>query len=389
MEIDRPSGRRFGAAEMHHQHVHVSRELDEGGVRTVLIAAERQADVSHVHPVPHGRHVGMRHPDAADPDVAVAPDLGGRAGRDVHGDRLQLEAAGEHPEDPARSEQPVQPVVQRRERNAPGRAGDPQPGAAGPQQRRHLGGVVGMKVAEGQQPHVSEIGARRVEALLDAAAGVDQDAAGAVDPDEVAGRGPPGGCARSPRAQDLELHAGLSARRQRRLDRQEKTEGREDHRAEQACHHRKPRRSVAQLDATAIAVGHRRFLDADGNRLAVRQARETVEDGLRPGAVGNFMSIAVLKDTDGNYLAVCHARQPACNGLCLGAVGNFISDHCPYGTVNATSRWAGSTPSRSRQVAMMSSNRAAGMGMPGTTSRMRRASSSKSQMNSRPVPCFV
>ena len=318
MEVDAPSGRGLGAAEMHHQHVHVPHELDEGGIRTVLVAAEPHADVSHVHPVPHGRHVGVRHPDAAHPDVAVAPDLGGLAGRDVHGDRIEVEPAAEHPEDPTRSEQPVQPVVQRRERRAPGWAGDPQPAPAGPQQRRHLGGMVGMEVTERKQPHVAEIGAGRMEALLDASAGVDEDAADAVDPDEIAGRGPSGGRARSPRAQDLEMHAGLSAGGCRRLDSQEKTEGRDDHRAEHACHHRRPPKNLLR------------------NRMRLT-------------------------------LAVGH----------------------PYATVSSTSRWAGSSPSRPRQLAMMSSNRAAGMGRPGTTSRMRRASSSKSQMNSRPVACRV
>jgi len=41
------------------------------------------------------------------------------------------------------------------------------------------------------------------------------------------------------------------------------------------------------------------------------------------------------------------------------------------------------------QVAMMASNCASGIGSPGITPRMRRVSSSKSQMNSRPVACFV
>ena len=60
-----------------------------------------------------------------------------------------------------------------------------------------------------------------------------------------------------------------------------------------------------------------------------------------------------------------------------------------YGTVSSTSRWARRAWSRSRHVAMSSSNCDAGMGRPGTTSRMRRTCSSKSQMNSRPVACFV
>ena len=34
--------------------------------------------------------------------------------------------------------------------------------------------------------------------------------------------------------------------------------------------------------------------DADGNYLAVCQAAESVENGLRSGAVGNFISITVL-----------------------------------------------------------------------------------------------
>ncbi len=42
-----------------------------------------------------------------------------------------------------------------------------------------------------------------------------------------------------------------------------------------------------------------------------------------------------------------------------------------------------------RQVAMTSSNWAAGIGRPGMTSRIRRACVSKSYMNSRPVDCFV
>ncbi len=54
------------------QHVHVAHELDEGRIGAVLVAAERWADVPHVAPIPHGRHIGMRHPDAADPDPAVA-----------------------------------------------------------------------------------------------------------------------------------------------------------------------------------------------------------------------------------------------------------------------------------------------------------------------------
>ena len=45
--------------------------------------------------------------------------------------------------------------------------------------------------------------------------------------------------------------------------------------------------------------------------------------------------------------------------------------------------------SRSRQAAISRSNCDAGIGSPGTMPRIRRASSSKFQMNSRPVACFV
>ena len=36
------------------------------------------------------------------------------------------------------------------------------------------------------------------------------------------------------------------------------------------------------------------FKDGDENYLATYQAPETMETGLRPGAVGNFISITVL-----------------------------------------------------------------------------------------------
>jgi lipid-binding SYLF domain-containing protein len=58
-------------------------------------------------------------------------------------------------------------------------------------------------------------------------------------------------------------------------------------------------------------------------------------------------------------------------------------------SVNRTSVSARSCRSRSRHVAMICSNWLPEIGMPGTTARMRRASSSKFQMNSRPVACFV
>ena len=61
----------------------------------------------------------------------------------------------------------------------------------------------------------------------------------------------------------------------------------------------------------------------------------------------------------------------------------------PYGTVSWISLSVRSARSRSRQVAISSSNRGAWMGIPGITSRIGRASSLKSQTNSRPVACLV
>jgi adenylate cyclase len=60
------------------------------------------------------------------------------------------------------------------------------------------------------------------------------------------------------------------------------------------------------------------------------------------------------------------------------------------GMVSEISRWAArSMMSRWRQVSMSSANRPSLIARPGVTGRMRLASSSKSQMNSRPVPSFV
>jgi len=76
---------------------------------------------------------------------------------------------------------------------------------------------------------------------------------------------------------------------------------------------------------------------------------------------------------------------------------NFVSRSCSMGarvgyfffSVSRMSVSARSCRSRLRQVAMISSNCAAGIGIPGMTPRIRRISSLKSHINSRPVACFV
>ena len=52
--------------------------------------------------------------------------------------------------------------------------------------------------------------------------------------------------------------------------------------------------------------------------------QELASEQVRAEAEPAFF-ISDFKDIDGNYLTMCHARQPADNGLRLGAVGDFIS----------------------------------------------------------------
>ncbi len=140
---------------------------------------------------------------------------------------------------------------------------------------------------------------------------------------------------------------------------------------------------VEQIDAAVHQSSHRRIgsgpvvavgLGAHAARQRQRFPRVDEHDAPGPGAHRQLMG---GRDT----------RHAGSRDHDLGGALNGQRD---YGLrVSPTSVAALGSRSRSRQVAIIRSNCAAGMGSPGTTPRMRRTSSSKSHMNSRPVACFV
>jgi hypothetical protein len=181
---------------MQHQGVGARRKLGKGRVGAGLVAAEDHAAAARRDPE-RQRGDAVRHGQSGHAQAIGVEDDGRGVGTRRDDERRQGAAAGaQGRQRAAGAAQAFQEDVKARGAVAARRASQRQGrGApiAKPEQRRQVGHVIGMQVADGHQHQVLDPCARLAEALEHASAGVDENGRPPPGPYQVAGRGLTGG----------------------------------------------------------------------------------------------------------------------------------------------------------------------------------------------------
>ena len=150
-------------AEVHDQRIGAGGKASEPFVAAVLIAAEHHAAITNSDPVGNRRHAAVGHSDGAHFEVVVGPDRRWSAHHGVDRDDVEPHALPrlsqrptQYGESPATAiEEPPDERVDGGKRSGPRGSGDLQrlltSQLAQPQQRRKVGDVIGVEVADGQQ----------------------------------------------------------------------------------------------------------------------------------------------------------------------------------------------------------------------------------------------